>query len=889
MYWRFVLLGFLWIICGQVCTLEPKCLPEVDISKKNGVTPDDPFVYFGEHINLNCTVSTKQLPNNSVLIFLTKRDDGKVEEVENTILIKTDSTLTITINETITTPVKMTSKSVNYRCRLLCESGSQEVGNQYVTIDSPPQTPENLSCINYNWKRLICHLNYGTHYRSNQINITWEWTVDTMWSKCPNLETTAVGAKCTWTAVQFGVFAFRINITNDKRQDDQPVVNILKIKPPVKPEKVTNVAYQANATVASLTWSHSTNSKNLLYNLHYCSKWHSCKEEENKSGRIVLSHLVPDTEYNVSIVAQPYYNNSVSGYCSDPVDITFTTQPQVPLFNPKMQPGFYESVNNTSIILYWKNIPEMAQNGRIQLYNASSFLLENGTQVMTVPPIFSTVKNANTPQNFLIINGLCTTCKYRVELALKNVKGYSHNDSSQLFLLPVNQRPVVKHIRDFHVEALNDTYVRITWLDQKQAYAKTVRSITNYSIVWCRRKTHTDLCQGELQVKVVRKSTMEVEVNLEESFRDYRFGMSVEVQTNKGLLVSSGIVWGTAVPFLKYGVPSDAPPEVETSLTEPNGFNMTWGPYETNSPDYSPALAYQVIYCRKHNCTEVNITASDSPMKFSVTSLDPGSYNCTVRGVFSGGYGPMSIASKLVVGSPGNMGASVSGKGDNSIGIIIGTVMGVLLLFIILFAIFYKLRQVNHKAYIATKEIDVPEVGKVTAKTSGDFQGNSIDSGVGEDSKYSSEDPTRVALLPQITKDLSDHQIRRNELCKTPLIQHQDSTDQHSTSVRNIINKQNGSSSLQLDVTKEKDSGLSGIDTGQTINTEPTIGTGQTINTEPTTRQSESDDHRNSLADDVDDDGYRRPTFADSSVNSQYSPVSQDSVESYTQSAIASA
>ncbi|XP_021371424.1 uncharacterized protein LOC110461989 isoform X2 [Mizuhopecten yessoensis] len=762
-----------------------------------------------------------------------------------------------------------------------------------IDISSPPQKPENVSCVNYNWKRLVCRLIYGTYYRSGVISITWEWTVGVTWSKCPNLEINSTEAKCTWSTAQVGDHAFRISITNHMRQADKPVVKTVTVRPPVKPDPVINVTYLANDTYARVSWSHTSGSKNLRFDIQYCSRWDSCQNVESKSRSVTLFHLVPYTEYNVSVVAKPYFNNSVSGFCSNQVNTRFRTQPKVPLYNPKMQPGFYESINDTSIILYWKNIPEMVQYGRIKLYNATSYLLENGTQIMVVPTLFSTIKHASTQQNFLIINELCTTCKYRVELALKNVKGYSLNDSSQLFLLPVIQRPVVKHIDNFKVEALNETYVRIMWLDQKQSYAPTVRSITNYSIVWCRRKNLTDLCKGELQDKVVRKSIKELEVNLEGSFRDYRFGMSVEVQTNKGLLVSSGIVWGTSIPFLKYGVPTDAPPDVETTLTEPSGFNMTWGPYETSSPDHSPAVSYQVTYCSKHNCTAVIITASDNMMQFSVNSLMPGPYNCTVHGVFPGGDGPKSTPSKMVVGSAGNMAASVSGEGDGSMGIIIGAVVGALLLLIVLVLLGVKCKKINHKAYIATKEIEVPEVEKRTSHNNGELQGNSSDSGVVDDGKYSSEDdPTRVALLPQ----KEDLQIRRGEPCKRPLIQQEDSKGVHSSSVKNIGYKQNASHASHPDTTSGIDSGVSGTDTGQTMDTGQTLNTGQTVLFDQSERDrtlypSVSSDQSNDQSGNQ-DDGYRRPTFADSSVDSQYDPIdnydlSKVSVESYTQPTIA--
>ncbi|XP_033736636.1 uncharacterized protein LOC117324907 isoform X2 [Pecten maximus] len=746
-----------------------------------------------------------------------------------------------------------------------------------VDISSPPQTPGNLSCVNYNWKNLTCYLLYGTHYRSSEISITWEWTVGHQWGRCPKLNTTSTQAVCFWLSAHVGEHTFRINITNNLRRSDPPVTKMFKINPPVEPDKVTNITSMANSTYASLTWGHSSGSKNLLYNIHYCSRWDSCKEMQSKHRRVVLLNLVPDTEYNVSIVARPFYNNCVTGYTSSPAYINFTTQTDVPLYNPKMQPGFYETINSTAIIVYWKNIPEKVQNGRIQLYNATSFLLENGTQILTVPKLFSTVKHTNTSENFLSINGLCSTCKYRVELALKNMKGYSHNDSSQLYLLPLLQRPVVKHIGKFTVEAMNDTFVRIMWLDQSQPYATTVKSITNYSIVWCRRNNNSHLCKGELQDKVVRKSVNELEINLKSSFRDYRFGMSVEVDTTQGLLVSSGIEWGTSVPFLKYGVPNDAPPDVEIELTEPRGFNTTWGPYEANSPDHSPAVAYQVIYCSKYNCTAVNITASDSMMKFTITSLSPGPYNCTVRGIFPGGYGPMSTSSKLVVGLSVNMAASVSGEGDNSVGIIIGVVAGVILLIIIAVLVGVKFRNMNHKAYIATKEIEVPEVDKGMAETSGQFQGNSIDSGVVEDSKYSSDDdPTRVALLPQKANDLSDLQIKRTEPCKAPLIQQDDPQHVHSS--------KNSKENVNSAVTSGIGSGVSGSDLGQTLDTGQTLSCHQSQQ-DNTLYKNESADHSNGQFDAV-DDGYRRPTFADSSSDSQYSPVIQDSVESYTQPTI---
>ncbi|XP_069126086.1 uncharacterized protein [Argopecten irradians] len=741
-------------------------------------------------------------------------------------------------------------------------------------ISSRPKTPDSLSCVNYNWESLTCRLSYGTDYRSSKINITWEWTVGQFWERCPSLNTTSAEAICTWSTAQVGEHAFRINITNHQRPLDKPVSNFFKINPPVKPAKVTDISYIANGTFASLSWSQSSGSKNLLYTLRYCSRWDACKEVESKPKKVVLYQLVPDTEYNVSIIAQSVYNNSVLGYCSSPADVHFKTQPQVPLYNPKIQPGFYESINSTSIILYWKNIPERVQNGPIQLYNASSYLLENDTQILMAPKIYSTVKHTNTSENYLIIHGLCTVCTYRVELALKNVKGYSLNDSSQLYLLPLNQRPVVKHIGKFTVEALNETYVRIMWRDQSQTFAPTVRFITNYSIVWCRRQKLSDLCKGELQDKVVRKTVNELEVNLTESFRDYRFGMSVEVQTTKGLLVSSGIVWGTSVPYLKYGVPKYAPPDVETFLMEPNGFNMTWGPYEGNSPDHGEAVAYQVTYCSKQNCTAVNITASYSMIKFTVTSLTPGSYNCTVRGVFHGGYGPMSTSSKLVVGSTGNVAASVSGEEDNPIGIIIGAVLGALLLLIIIFLVVCKVRKINHKAYMATKEIEVPEVDK--EKTSGQFQGNSIGPNVVVDSgKYSSDgDPTKVALLPQ--KDFSNLQIRKTEPSKTPLIQ--PDTTQHSSSVKNNVYKQNDNSTLNSEVTSGIGSGLSS-DTGQTFDS------GQTC---PQSEPNQTPDHIRGHPDQSGgqscsvDDSYRRPTFADSSGDSLYKPMIQGSVESYT-------
>lgn len=667
---------------------------------RGAINSDSSVFYFGERINLTCTLdpgNENQLLSESKLFFLSsKLKEGQDDRILNGYPLVDSPRLGIAIVDRVNQTASKENKYMHYMCMYnqdLEEKDWCYVAHFFVEIDYKPLPPKSGSCVTYNWERIECYWDLSVEYRQLHgiTNASVDYSLTTeKWTSCPSLKVSGRNLTCIIdegknSVLFMGQYYFHLVVNNTKTLDSVSSMKQIMSTDIVKPAKVYSVFAMANKTSIHLKWSVEKINWPQLFRIRYTvtpvrdqnPDW---QEVNTTDTNAVLRDLKPFTEYTIWISAIPLVRNQSKGFWSDIKSIVNKTEQDVPGDVPRLDPGFYACVNTncTAVRIFWKQIGEESKNGIITRFRITSQVNDTHS-----PPQF--IENPSTTSHLVPVNNKYST---KILLNVATEVGFSTKSDSSLIVPPLGQGPPFP--RNIIVEALQAKFINISWTSPSIHSGTKTYFITNYSVVWC-IGDHTG-CKGEIDSEIVPvkkgKDHYWTNLTLPDSFEMFAFGISVDAYMKKtGRFISSGIRWNQCA-YAVDAVPEE-PVNINPVIEDPgvsnNSMLFTWTRYTCQKHGVGSVLNFTVKVCTIDDETK---TCQGPPRvevlngnetSYRVTNLESGkNYKITVTAEFNGGSSPPAkyqfrSFSVSTLDHEANRGT----EGGVPLGVIIGTLVAV--------------------------------------------------------------------------------------------------------------------------------------------------------------------------------------------------------------------
>lgn len=666
---------------------------------RGAINSDSSVFYFGEPINLNCTLdpgNENQLLSESKLFFMSsKLEEGQDDRTLYGHPLVDSPRLGIAIVDLVNQTASKDNKYMHYMCMYnqdLEEKDPCYVAHFFVEIDYKPLPPKSGSCVTYNWERIECYWDLSVEYRQlhgiTDTSVDYSLTTE-KWTSCPSLKVSGRNLTCIIQegkndVLFMGQYYFHLVVNNTKTLDSVSSEKKIMSTDIVKPAKVYSVSAMANKTSIHLKWSVEKINWPQLFRIRYTvtpvrdqnPDW---QEVNTTETQVALPDLKPFTEYTIWIAAIPLVRNQSRGFWSDIRSIVNKTKQDVPSDVPKLDPGFYACVdtNCTAVRIFWKKISDDSKNGIITKYRIISKFNETQT-----PPQF--IENPSATSHLVPVNNKYST---KILLNVATEVGFSTKSDSSLIVPPLGQGPPFPE--NIIVEAQQGKFINISWTSPSIHSGTKTYFITNYSVVWC-IGDHTG-CKGEIDSEIVRaekgKEHYWTNLTLPDSFEMFAFGISVDAYMKKnGRFISSGIRWNQCA-YAADAVP-DEPVNINPVIEDPgvsnNSMLFTWTHYTCQKHGVGPVLNFTVEVCtvdnETKNCQEpprVKVL-NGSETSYRVKNLESGkNYMITVTAGFNGGSSPPAQYQFRSFSSLTIEEANKGTEGGVPLGVIIGTLVAV--------------------------------------------------------------------------------------------------------------------------------------------------------------------------------------------------------------------
>ncbi|KAK6180761.1 hypothetical protein SNE40_008755 [Patella caerulea] len=587
--------------------------------------PDNPFVYIGDELVLNCSLNgpLNGSYNASDLRF-SHHNDIYVPKKYVHLLSEDLAQLRLPIT------------SPNDKSHYMCSLKNDAVGNQDLSLEYRPRPVENVSCVVANWENMTCNWQLGPYVKVKEIGISIYWWVQSGngYYNCDRSSQTL----CFFNADSYNegnTYTMMINVSHTPSNGETEIASknyTIYADQIVKPDPVTDLtAYQVNSTCSRLTWSHSRSEKDLKYRLEYYSHWD--KEETvivldpGKSLEQTVCGLHPDTSYNFSVAAHP----RTEGFWSETVHTSTTTLEDVPSFGPATTNGSYFEYpcdGIRKINIFFKHVAKENANGVITAYGAAVRSSSTG-----VENFFSAADS-----NKISVYLRCDV-GYYVDLYARTKIGKSKNNTQ--FFIPAT-KTVTTDVK-LHIVISNDTG---TGNQVKAVWRNTSPSLKPAYLYWC-RSSITDICQGDLNWLPVEDDVTDmvlpVSVNKTEA-KEYIFAISFMVGDSPSSMTFSECI------YRKYSVPADPPVGFQLDKENPDlSLGLSWSPKQCDQQSLIHIDNYMVHYCpadRQDGCLKpqqtVKVASSHSRYQLNDLKADI-NYSVWLQAESSGELGPESV------------------------------------------------------------------------------------------------------------------------------------------------------------------------------------------------------------------------------------------------------
>ncbi|GAB1601719.1 uncharacterized protein LOC106881088 [Argonauta hians] len=623
------------------------------------VTPVKPYLFIGETLVLNCTLSGL-------------RSRGKVSEMyfthNTTTVIPKESTTQLDIstrqlNISITSP----RDAGEYTCLISSPiffrriTPPQIIGSQFVEVEYKVQSVKEIDCRVYNWEKMTCTWDLGTRYLNmDNMNITLGWTISKRQYNCPHQTPTS----CTWylnkdpSSFQPDEnYRMQISVRNTKRN----VVKKSRIfyvhsALIVKPAKLHSIKCQPyNSSCINLSWNHS---HPLICRVRYHSQWDASniwRERDVTRKSFLLCGLTPYTLYNFSISCLPQITEKP--FWSDKTTITFKTPSEVPEKAPVM-PGTYFRLTHlmsphcSQVMLYWKKVPLQYQYGKPQGFLIQYRLKHDNWMEVEVRQGLASAMICLKPDK-----------AYELRMYSRNDVNFSTGYST-LFIETVDGRPgqpVNFTAETVPIKGTTLFNLTLTWGKPSMNNVKGIKS-WKYLLMWCHKTSdiiynceddpkwihlpnftlgHSMRVKGRYMKNLIlglatKATVAEVEPRLEDGSRNSDYERNV----------SSGLVWAPCI-FRKDWKPLRAPSSMKFGDITDKSLLINWLPLEC---EQSPTqiIEYLIHYCPVNSSKTCPGPASvaharGNDSSYVLTALTPGlQYRVWMQAVSPAGKGPIS-------------------------------------------------------------------------------------------------------------------------------------------------------------------------------------------------------------------------------------------------------
>lgn len=650
-----------------------------------------------------------------------------------------------------------------------------------------PLSSVTWSCFVFNWNKMSCWFDIKKLFPhkidpGESYNITVFYNINYLFSNY--LTEVSLSDRCLRKldfAGEVGDTIFNFTLKSSHSKESLTRVIQFDNKQVVKPDKIKGLQLYRTKSTIYLKWRCPSTHEGMEFRIRYRSEFeknnnvkdwqertyiwimnysdylfHFYNDSLPSNCSITLTNLTAFTSYDFIIDVIPR-NGTRSGFWSDAFTITVRTDDDIPQAVPEFYPGYYSSVNESYIKIYWKPIPRLKRCGTITNYRVAIKKLDDkeSNKEVLIPP-------TNVSSNILIDHNQIN----RIELTQMNRKGYPNISDAHIFVFPDYSRP--KLPRKFKVQTLNTTSILLTW-EISETDNRPFKELSTVTVVWC-NGTLPNICFEPiasrifpLHIESINTSTV-IMLGIG-NYSDYIYGLSLEAETKEGLLISSGIHWYEDCIYHMNGGPTIRPVIDRILPYNHNTVLVQWKPYNCQQ---SGAVigSYLIRFCETEGkvCTGPYQTRNSSTDMHSYVLSDLRNGRCYSIEVgtehkYEKTNGPWSEPVHYDV---------PEFQGFQQSGIVAGSVIAGVVAFIVLIII--GVRLLRHKCKKADAETRIDYTVRII-KTTNSTESECLlekkktfgDSGFdgSDDSRYNDADDSNVTRLHNFNNDEASSVIDR--------------------------------------------------------------------------------------------------------------------------------
>ncbi|XP_062581700.1 uncharacterized protein LOC134243465 [Saccostrea cucullata] len=295
---------------------------------------------------------------------------------------------------------------------------------------------------------------------------------------------------------------------------------------------------------------------------------------------IVVCGLVPASTYNVKVQIKPLKGL----YYSDVTQKLFTTCSREPSKGPSVHSSGYSTdichdwTSRRKVTVYWKGIPRKYQNGKLTGYTIS---FQNNTVHLDSERLTGEIE---------------IPCKNSSMLSIKGCNKDGCSLESKILIPPYTDVILPSKVI---VEHRNTSCVDVTWFHRGGQVA--------VDIVWCKRKSGSLQCQGEINFMRLNGTynfTSISSENIKSEFDDVIFGVAI-INIKK---ISGGIKWQDACSYQKNLEPKKVTGVRLLPDAPENSLVISWSPVLCDASDINNVYvhSYEIIFCRLDSLNHCN-------------------------------------------------------------------------------------------------------------------------------------------------------------------------------------------------------------------------------------------------------------------------------------------
>ncbi|XP_075159104.1 cytokine receptor-like isoform X2 [Haematobia irritans] len=536
--------------------------------------------------NITCRMNLTKFGNNvnSSSLYFVEEDTGRRAPEADTEIIN-ENTIVFHLRNA-------KEQERNY----VCKSGELAIGVTHVVVGTPPVNVTDFKCRGYDYTYMVCNFTVPHNFIPTKYNLFYS-AVSANYIQTCTMEMQEYQAICNLTLDQNNYrttheyFNFTLEITNDLGKHEQNFwINHYESVIPAKPvyifEKITNdsvIIKWYNPKYSSYA------AKGLQYEIRLRPKdrgvdWINHTDfvaRNNRSEFKLHVRNIPYAYFRYELSVRIRVNKSSTGYddsyWSEPYVQEFQTAACPPSAAPLTDVGsFYIDPAETTLRLYWHQLPEYRENGP----NFQYILKQIKVGGLEVDENFRESIQINRISAVLPWN---KTQRYEFVIKSSNAEGES----------PDNSTITIPAWSERHEGTTSPLWIRNVYDAENHIYTlswnapRKLEGLIDYTVFWCQSKKATpNDCEGTVNFEHVSKNTSVFKTKPQREDKNLNMAVSANYHD-----FNSGMHWMCAADGT-----SDLPTmELEIYSISARNITVKW-----RSDHVCPSLleGYSFTYCR---------------------------------------------------------------------------------------------------------------------------------------------------------------------------------------------------------------------------------------------------------------------------------------------------